>query len=485
MEIPNAQHPGLISKSQTEEKARFTTAISKITPVVNLIKKMYGSSRLTKLIRTDYNTYKLTQTPAVILDNIKINHPLVKLLGDYVKKLESMGDSSKFFMILVGFLIEETIKILDKGVKATVLSNLIREVSEEIDSLDLSRDTGDIAGVLDSLIKEPVGRKLVLESILEVQSFSTEKIRICKIASGSLEESYVVRGMVFEREPEGLVKEKEDCSTSIFNTSIDIPRGELKSTIQMESADQLSSFSAEEVLRMKKKVEEISSEVIIFSGRINDIYLDLLDKANKLVFKVLSKHDLRRLRELLGGSISQEFTSTTTGRASRISVVSEGNKKYTKFISDNNTVCTIVLKHPLEYKLDELERSINKALVALQKNVKNQNEKNIKVCSEDFEKKLCEIFENKAGDCLRMYSEGEGEDSLEKHLVYESIANSFKGFESFKRSPGLEIFSTKSRAICYALEFVGTMYEIEDYLVGIPPKLNIKPQMNQHWDEDH
>lgn len=488
MEIPNSQHPGLISKSQTEEKARFTTAISKIMPVVGLIKKMYGPSRLTKLIRTDYSTYKLTQTPVVILDNIKINHPLVKLLGDYVKKLESLGDSSKFFLILVGYLVEESIKVLEKGVKATVLAEILREISDEMGEITkgLGKECDvleNLEKILDGLIKEPVARSLVLESITQTKSFSTEKIRVCKIPSGTLEDSYVVKGMVFEREAEGKIKEKERGSTAIYNTSLDIPRGELKSTIQMDTADQLSNFSKDEVEGMKRKVESLSSDVIIFSGRVNDIFLDFLDKTNKLAFKVMSKHDLRRLRELLGGTISQEFEDLEDkGTVEKISLVAEGNKKYTKFISEKSRVSTIVLKHPLEYKLDELERSINKSLLALQRNTK---ENKIQLCegAGEFEKTLSTLFGTKAQESLKMYNEGE--DSLEKHLVYAGLSKAFGGFEMFKKGSGLDLFTTKTKAVCYALEFVGTMYEIEDYLVGIPPKLNIRPQMNQHWDEDH
>lgn len=448
MEIPSSQHPGLISKSQTEEKARFTTAISKIMPVVGLVKKMYGTSRLTKLIRTDYSTYKLTQTPSVILDNIRVSHPLVKLLMDYVKKLESLGDSSKFFLVLVGNLVEESVKVLERGVKATVLSEILREIEIEVENYE---DEDFIPWV-----KYPK----VGELLKELKDHT--EVRVCKIPSGSLEDSYVVNGLVFEREPEGKVKGKAGASTAIYNSSLDIPRGELKSTIQMATGDQLTNFSREEVERIRETVGAIPSDVVVFSGRLNDVFLDFLDKANKLVFKVMSKHDLRRLRDLVGGSISSELhDGCICGHVDEVSVFSAGGRKYTRFVSRDSKVSTIVLRHPLEYKLDELERCINKAL----------KKGDGRLC-ENFVKKLQGAFEAKRKE----------EESLEKSLVYECLANALEGLDSYG---GPELYTPKLKAVSYALEFLGTMYEIEDYLVGIPPKLNIKPQTNQHWDEDH
>ncbi|EOB12136.1 T complex protein 1 theta subunit [Nosema bombycis CQ1] len=274
---------------------------------------------------------------------------------------------------------------------------------------------------------------------------------------------------------------------------------------------------------MKKKISNLKSDVLIFSGRINEIYLDLLNKENKLIFKILSKHDLRRLRDLLGGSISQEFgEEVVKGKVKEIKVITLGNKKYTQFINyegdnkdggnedDGNednvkavnddafnkvpnndninnsisskslNVCSIILRHSLEYRLDDIERNLNKALIALQRNVKNEK---LQVCpgKGQFEKRLGEIFFKLSKESLEKYNEGE--DLLEKHLIYESLYKSMPTNEV--KDDSIDIYSTKVKAICYALEFVGTVFEIEDYLIGIPPKLNVRPQMNQDWDEDH
>ncbi|KAK6089609.1 hypothetical protein P3W45_001375 [Vairimorpha bombi] len=510
----------MISQSQTEEKAKYATVIKKITSLISIFDKLYGQSYHKKLIQTDYNTLKLTSFPSVILDNIKINHPLVKLMIEYVKKLDTMGDSSKFFLLFVKYLVEESIKIVEKGVKPTILGEIYRDIGGDIDDLcrelvkeieipsfkssenvkenTVKSDESDEISVenriselnmsilptfsllLDSLIKDKKIKDLLTECINKTKSFSTEKIRICKINAGTLDDSYLVEGMVFEKEPESTRKSLKNGSSSIYNCPLDICRAELKSTILMNTSDELYNYSKDEIDLIKNKVENLKSDLIICSGKVDNIFLDFCNKNNKMVFKIMSKHDLRRIRECLGGYISPVLESLTEdqyGTVKNVEVFTESNKNYTKFIG--NDIQTIVLKNSLDVVLDEQERIINKTLRAISKNIKNNKIKVVEGAGK-FEKNMENIFKK---NMANVYSNTDI-NILSKKYAYESLSKAFSKFKKFDNNI-FDIYNTKVKAIKYALDFTAVMYETEDYLIGVQEKMNIKPRMNEDWDEDH
>lgn len=534
----------IISQSQQEEKAKYITVIRKITSLISIFDKLYGKSYHKKLLQTDLNLLKLTSFSTLILDSVKINHPLVKLLNEYVKKLDTIGDSSKFFLLLVKYLLEESFKIVEKGIKPTILAEMYREIASEVeqeikdlvfefdcvfknydknisenlkdlsiaenindkfnneqnlsnikevdtkneDSLDFKENIINVEeknnNIEDNILKKTISINELLNSLLDnkfiinilsnvlkdVKSINSEKIRICKIPTGSIEDSYVVEGMVFEKEPEGEIKNIENGTTSIYNCSLDISRSELKSTVQMKTAEELYNFSKDESDSIQNKVDQFKSDVIICSGKVGELLLDFLNEKKILIFKILSKHDLRRIRECLGGSICNTLDEDIKfGKARKIKVFREGNKNYTKFLG--NEVSTIILKNSLEVVLDEYEREILKCLRVLSKNIINNKIKVVDGAGK-FEKTLSMIYKNKNPSDINL------------KFVYESISKAFDKF-SLMKGEAYDIINPKMRAIKYALDFVSILYETDDYLIGIQEKLNIKPRMNEDWDVDH
>lgn len=494
---------GFISQSQTEEKAKYNVVTKKLTSLISIFDKLYGKSFYKKLIKTDYNSLKLTSMPSVILDNIKVNHPLVKLTIEYVKKLDTLGDSSKYFLMIVKYLIDESYKIIEKGVKPTVLGEIYRDIGSEfndfckdfVQEINIFEDESieqDIKEInindsektkpclfllLDSLIKERKIKDLLIEAINKTKSFSTEKIRVNKISTGTIDDSYLVEGMIFERMPDSIKKDLENGTSSIYNCPLDISRAELKSTILMNTSEELYNFSKEEINLIKEKVDSLKSDLIICSGKVDNIFLDLCNRSNKVIFKIMSKHDLRRIRDCLGGDISPVLEPIKNfGHVKKMSIFEEGNKSYTKFLGSD--MQTIVLKSSLDVILDEHERIINKTLRALSKNIKN-NKIEVVEGSGTFEKQLTNFLVNQYNSNI-----GNNEETLNRKYAFISLSNVFSRFKQYDTIT-YDIYSTKLRAIKYSLDFIAVMYETEDYLIGIQEKLNIKPRLNDDWDEDH
>ena len=99
--------------------------------------------------------------------------------------------------------------------------------------------------------------KLVAEAALVVmppnpKNFNVDNVRVVKIMGGSLAGSKVVRGMVFNREPEGVVKRVEKAKVAVFTSGLDIAQTETKGTVLLHNAEEMLNFTSGEEKHMEK-----------------------------------------------------------------------------------------------------------------------------------------------------------------------------------------------------------------------------------------
>ncbi|KAM0671996.1 subunit theta of T-complex protein 1 [Ordospora colligata] len=475
---------GLISNSQQDEKAKHYVVGSRIKMGCELMKNLYGKSWHVKLVENSYGQVIVTSQASVIYDSVKANHPFVKLLQEYVKKMDVVGDGSKLFVLLVSELLSEMLIGVNKGMKPALLSGMLREMYKEIDGMAGSlmieheidfEDVESIKKVLRGVVKDEHLERIVSEGVRCTKGFESEDIRVCKVGCGSMEDSYVVEGMVFNRAPEGEVKSVKNGRTSIYNCGLEISRTELKGTVLLKTADELLAFSKDENIRTREMVESLSADVIVCSGKVDKIYLDFLNKCEKLVFKVSSKHDLRRIREVMGGHISSSLCTQAEdfmGEIDEVVVFSEGKEKYTKFVSKSKRKYTLVLKSSVKAVLDEHERIVQKALTVLSKNVNNGKIWLVEGAGR-FERRMS----------MKMM-ERSGSESGSRGFVYKCVGNALGRYKQYDEEI-YDVYNAKVKALKYAVEFIAMFFETSDYLIGKPEAMSISARENQNWDEDH
>src|SRR5436189_1721859 len=89
---------------------------------------------------------------------------------------------------------------------------------------------------------------MVAEAVLAVLpknpvNFNVDNIRVVKIMGGSLEQSRVVKGMVFPKEPNGTVKKAKKAKVGVFSCPIDMSQTETKGTVLLHNAKEMMDFS--------------------------------------------------------------------------------------------------------------------------------------------------------------------------------------------------------------------------------------------------
>lgn len=460
MDLSRTQLTGLLN-NVAHEKTKFIQLLHKIKTILSLNKDY-------KLILNSLDKLILTSSPTLIFQNINFSHPVLKILIEIIEKTKKMGEGEKIFIEILKVLVDKISYLLDNGVKAKTISDTLKDFQIKVENFSFLKSEAssecflseDLRSYIKDILPDYNLCDLLVNAIENTGSFDSENVRICKVATGSTEDSYILDGMLLSKMPEGTIKSLSNTSVGIFNCAFDINRTELKGTVLMHTAAELLSFSSDEISRAKALVDSLNVNVVIVCGNINEVFLDFANSRNILVLRVFSKFDLKRLSVLLNAEIQ-----TTLGPVNKpgflrsVSVVEDGNSYFTKVIGAGN-VNTIVVKNTMMQKCDEYERRIGNVLDTLKKNYGGIGNSSVVFSSPDF------------------FSEAAREigNSTSIHTV---VSEGLKRVEYKKM-----ILNDQVKCLKYAFDFLATILEIDDYLVAKADQLNIKPQNNPHWDDD-
>lgn len=463
MDFGRTQLSGLLNNT-VHEKTRYIALLHRL-------KTLLGLSHGHKLILTSIDKLLLTAVPGEVFEHVNYQHPLIKILTEYLSKISSCPDGQHYFVDVVKLLVEQVSFLIDNGIRPKQVSDVLMDIAAS--SIERADDVPEIEGEEDDtgfrtpnektcnfikkLLKNECVAELLIECIKATRSFDSERIRICKIPTGSLESSYKIDGFMLNREPEGTIKELSETSVGIFNCPLDINRTELKGTVLFHGHSDILNFSKDETLRIKEFVDSLNVNVLVIMGTVNDMFLEFVDKRNIMVLRVFSKFDLKRICDCVGGSIYNQLGPIAhKGHAKRVESFSDAGYGFTRIIGGCSQVSTIVLKSSVKEVLDEKERIVQSILAGLCKR-------------QDF------IFS------AQSFHEGVIKRIGSGSAIKEAVC------KALQRVGNRELFlNDKMRCLRYAIEFVGVLLEIDDYLMAKKDALDIKPpQPAGHWDEDH
>lgn len=104
---------------------------------------------------------------------------------------------------------------------------------------------------------EDILAKLVAEAALAVmpknpKNFNVDNVRVVKIMGGMLSGSRVVQGMVFGKEPEGIIKKAYKAKVAVFTSPLDIAQTETKGTVLLKNAEEMLNFTSGEEKLLEK-----------------------------------------------------------------------------------------------------------------------------------------------------------------------------------------------------------------------------------------
>ncbi|KAL6234502.1 hypothetical protein BDW75DRAFT_241012 [Aspergillus navahoensis] len=338
----------------------------------------------------------LTSDAATILRELEVVHPAAKLIVMASQQQDAeMGDGTNLVIVLAGELLKKAEELLRLGLKTSDIvqgyekaQNFALKVLEdlEVDRLQDLRSHTELTKALRTVVAskqagtEQLLASLVAEAILAVLpknpvNFNVDNVRVVKIMGGSLEQSRVIKGMVFGREPEGSIKKAHKAKVGVFSCPIDISQTETKGTVLLKNAQEMLNFTKGEEERLEAAIKELYDSglrVVVAGAQVGDLALHYLNRFNILVIKILSKFELRRLCRVVGATPLARLGAPMPDEMGSVDVVETteiGGDRVTVFRQEDATAVTrtstIVLRGATQNHLDDVERAIDDGVNAV------------------------------------------------------------------------------------------------------------------------
>ncbi|KAJ9121554.1 hypothetical protein QFC22_002173 [Naganishia vaughanmartiniae] len=365
--------------------------IEAVSELSEKVRTSFGPNGRNKLIINHLGKLFVTSDAATIIREIEVVHPAAKLLVMASEAQEhEMGDATNLVLILAGELLKKAEHLLVMGLHPSEVvlgyemavekgrQELEALVQKNLSNTVLPTQTDLAASVAPSLASKQPGAEnflaeLVAEAALAVmptvpKDFNVDSVRVVKVLGGGLDHSRVVRGMVFGREPEGIVKKATKAKVAVYSCGMDIGQTETKGTVLLKNAGDLLDFSRGEEKQLEGYIKEIADSgvtVVIAGSGVGDLALHYLNRMNIAVVKIMSKFDLRRLCRVVGATPLARLGAPTPEEAGHIDVLETieiGGDRVTVFRQESGErtrTATIVLRGATTNHLDDLERSLD------------------------------------------------------------------------------------------------------------------------------
>lgn len=330
----------------------------------------------------------LTSDAASILKELDVVHPAAKLIVMASQQQEAeIGDATNMVIVLAGEMLRKAEELLRMGLKASeVVKGFERGMGEALRCLDQlvvdqvrdPRSQKELAKAIRTVVaskqsgNEDILAKLIAEAIIAVlpkhaASFNVDNIRVVKIMGGSLEQSKVVKGMVFGREPDSSTKKAKNAKVGVFSCPIDISQTETKGTVLLHNAKEMMDFTKGEETQLEAAIKELYDSglrVVVAGSTVGELALHYMNRFGILVVKVLSKFELRRLCRVVGASPLARLGAPMPDEMGKIDLVETleiGGDRVTVFRQEDEQTrtATLVIRGATQNHLDDVERAID------------------------------------------------------------------------------------------------------------------------------
>ncbi|KAH9845051.1 T-complex protein 1 subunit theta [Teratosphaeria destructans] len=391
LSIPGAPNSGLFKPGYQNHDAEDGAVLRNIDAcrtIASTVQTSLGPYGRNKIVINHLQKMILTNDAATILRELDVVHPAAKLLVMASQQQEAeMGDATNLVIVLAGELLKKAEELLRMGLKTSEITagyeraqSAALEVLEEleVERVENIRDQAELAKAIKTVVaakqtgSEDFLADMVAEAVLAVlpknaYNFNVDNIRVVKIMGGALEQSRVVKGMVFGREPDGTVKKASKAKVGVFSCPIDISQTETKGTVLLKNSKELYEFSKGEEQQMENAIKELHDSgmrVVVAGQSVGELAMHYLNRFGILVIKVLSKFELRRLCRVVGATPLARLGAPMPDEMGNVDVVETleiGGDRVTVFRQENEQTrtATLVLRGATQNHLDDVERAVD------------------------------------------------------------------------------------------------------------------------------
>ena len=386
----NSNQPIIVLKEGTErskdKEAQFNN-IAAAKAVADSVRSTLGPKGMDKMLVDSIGDVTVTNDGVTILKEIDVQHPAAKMVVEVAKTQDTeCGDGTTTAVVLAGELLKQSESLIDSNIHPTVITNGFKLAAEKAVEVlnDIAVPSND-----DKLLKKvaetamtgkSVGGEgehladLIVQAARDVQEgniVDTTNIKIEKKAGGVINDTYLVKGLVIDKQRvhPRMPKVVKNAKIALFTTALENKKPEVSAEISISDPLSMQSFLNEEDSTLKAIVDKIVStgaNVVFCQKGVDDLVQHYLAKAGVLCFRRLKESDIIAISKATGGSLvgePMEIQAKDLGTAEEVAEKEVGLESMC-FITGckNPKAVSIVIRGGTEHVLAEVERAMVDAI---------------------------------------------------------------------------------------------------------------------------
>ena len=375
-------------KHYTGAEESILKNIDAVKELGSMTRTSYGPNGMNKFILNHLDKLFLTKDSGIMLRELDINHPAARIITNSSNIQDSeMGDNTNLVITFASELLNQAAELIKNGLHPSEIlvgyEKAWKECYEMFDKApqQVVEDLKTIEEAV-KIIKPTIGSKLlhghcdilaplIAEACISVApsnvaGFQVDNVRVGKILGGSLADSQVIKGLVVARACETAVTKAENCKIAVYNCPLETQGAETKDTVLFKNADELINYNKSEEDFMEnliKSIVDAGIKVVVAGGTVSDMALHYFERYGIMVFKIMSKFELRRVAKAVGATPLVRLGAPTkeeTGFADKCYVDEISALKCIIIVRDSeeNKLATLVLRGSTMSLLDSIERTV-------------------------------------------------------------------------------------------------------------------------------
>lgn len=366
-----------------------TSNIEAAKAVAQIVKSTLGPMGMDKMLIDSMGDSIVTNDGVKILQEMEIEHPGAKMLVEVAKTQEAeVGDGTTTAVILAGELLEKAQELLRKKIHPTNIVRTYKLASKKaLEILDKNavnidpekerviRDICETAmtGKIGDLSKERLS-KIIYEAVEQVKEESgilKNRIKITKAAGGNIEDSFIVNGIVLDKElanPNMPTKIK-DAKVLLIDFPLEVRELDSDAKVNLNSVEDYEDFMRSEQEYLKSlvyKIKEIGASVVVCQKGVDDSVAYYLAKENIIAIRRARRSDVEKLSFALGQKIVSSYDDLNFKNLGFAKLVEKREILGENYIfiegCKNPKAITLFLKASTRHVLDETQRALEDAL---------------------------------------------------------------------------------------------------------------------------
>ena len=356
----------------------------KVTHAIsNAVKSTLGPKGMDKLISTEEGEATISNDGATILKNMKIEHPVGKILVDIAKTQENeVGDGSTSVVIIAGALLDNAEKLINQGVHPSTIINgykLADKKARELYELASYNITIKDKQKLKNIIKTTMSGKLtdsnthIIDLILESfartynNDFNRNNIKISHKIGKSIEESELLTLFIDKPIEKPIITNLINPKVLLLDTPLEKKSPETDANITISDPDKYMEFleqDEKQLIETTNKIIKVHPDIVFCQKGVDDVVTELLAKNNIMIVKRVLKEDMVQLSKITNTMVNSTLNNLVTGELESIEQKSINGEDLI-FINHNCNIVNLILRASTDHILQELERAVDDVIGAL------------------------------------------------------------------------------------------------------------------------